>query len=204
MTYIIIAVTVVVSLVCFRNGRLFGALALRPYDVWHRRQGWRVVTHGFVHGDGMHLFVNMLVFWSFGTSVERLFAAQEAAGVVADSRAAFALLYFGGMVAASLYDLAKRRDDLYYASVGASGAVAAVLFTSIFFRPLDNVYFFGVIPIPGILFGVLYLLYESYAGRRGGGRINHHAHIFGAVYGFLFPLMMSPSLFELFWRGLKF
>ena len=204
MTYIIIAVTVLVSIACFNDRRLFAALALRPYEVWHRKQWWRLLTHGFVHGDWGHLLVNMIVFWSFGMATENILKTQQVAGVISEWHTTYALLYFGGMAVASVYDVIKRRDDPNYTSIGASGAVSAVVFATIFFSPLSKIYLFGLIPIPGILFGILYLLYESYAGRRSGDGINHYAHIFGAVYGFIFPLLMSPSLIHVFLNGLKF
>ncbi len=204
MTYILIFLTVAVSIVCFGNRNLASRLSMNPYAVWHRREWWRLLTHGFVHADYTHLLVNMFVLWSFGALMERIFKIQEFAGVISDAYLTYFLLYFGGMVAASLYDLFKRRDDPRYTSIGASGAVSAVVFASIFFQPLGMIYFFGVIPIPGIVFGVLYLLYERWSARREGDRINHYAHIFGAVYGFVFPLLMSPSLIHVFLQGFRF
>ena len=79
-------------------------------------------------------------------------------------------------------------------SVGASGAVSAVLFTAIFMSPWQRIYLFAAIPIPGIVFGVLYLIYCQYMARRGGDRVNHGAHFYGAVYGFLFPVFIDPGL----------
>ena len=203
MTYIIIFLTVVISIVCFGNRRLADRLALRPYAVVHRNQWDRLITHGFVHGDYPHLLVNMLVFWSFGSNVERLFRTQEFAGIVRSGVLTFLLLYFGGMIFASLYDMVRHRNDPGYASIGASGAVSAVVFTSIFFDPLGMIYFFGVLPIPGILFGLLYIIYEGWSGKRMADGINHNAHLFGALYGFLFPLLISPSLIHVFLNGLK-
>ncbi len=201
MTYIIIFLTVAVSALCFYIPGLFDRLAMSPYQVWRRRQWYRMITHGFVHGDWTHLLVNMLVFWSFGTFVEQTFALQQQAGTVWSGTGAFLLLYSGGIAVPALYDLLRRRGDPYYVSVGASGAVSAVVFTSIFFAPMQNVYFFGAIPIPGIIFGVLYILYESYLARRRQDNINHWAHITGAAYGFAFPLFMEPSLIRTFLNG---
>ena len=204
MTYIIIFITLIVSIVCFGNHPLADRLSLRPYAVIHQRQWDRVLTHGFVHADYTHLLVNLFVFWSFGSNVERLFRTQEFAGLVQHGMLTFLILYFGGMVFASLYDLYLYRNNPHYASIGASGAVSAVVFTSIFFDPLGMIYFFGVLPIPGILFGIIYIAYEGWAGRRQADHINHHAHLFGALYGFLYPLFISPSLIEVFLRGLHF
>ena len=146
MTYILIFLTAVISIVCFNNRDLASKLSMNPYAVWHRHEWWRLLTHGFVHADYTHLIVNMFVLWSFGALMEQIFKIQEFAGVIANSYLTYFLLYFGGMVVASLYDLCKWRDNPYYTSIGASGAVSAVVFASIFFQPLGMIYFFGVIP----------------------------------------------------------
>ena len=192
MTYIILGLTVVVSFLCFNNRELFMKLALIPYRVVKDNEWYRMVSHGFVHADMGHLVVNMFTFWSFGAYMERLFQ------YVGFGKWAFLLLYFGGMIVASFYDLAKHRGNPYYVSIGASGAVSAVLFASIFFDPWGKILFFGVLPIPGLLFGILYLVYCQYMNRRGGDNINHNAHFYGAVYGFLLPALLRPGLISVF------
>lgn len=192
VTYAIIAITVVVSFLCFNNRQLFEKLALNPYRVVHAHEWYRVITHGFVHADGTHLFVNMFTYWSFGTYIEKVFE-------VADwGTGYYLLLYFGAMVIASVPDLIRYRNASWYRSIGASGAVSAILFTSIFLNPWDKILLFAVIPVPGILFGVVYLIYCQYMAKRGGDNINHNAHFYGAVYGFIFPLFMNPGLFSVF------
>jgi len=113
-------------------------------------------------------------------------------------------LYFGGMIIASVYDLIKRRDNPHYISIGASGAVSAVLFTSIFFNPWGKILFFAILPIPGIIFGFIYLAYCQYMAKQGGDNINHNAHFYGAVYGFVFPLLLEPSLIHTFLANFSF
>lgn len=191
VTYILIGVTVVVSYMCFNNRGLFEKLALIPYVVVRNNQWYRLISHGFVHADTMHLLVNMFTFWSFGTYIESAF------GYLGFSTWAYLGLYFGGMIFASVYDIAKKSNNPYYISIGASGAVAAVLFTSILLNPWGKILFFAVIPIPGILFGVLYLAYCQYMAKRGGDNINHNAHFYGAVFGFVYPILLEPAL----WRG---
>lgn len=191
-TYSIIAITGVVSIICFSNNQLFDKLSLKPYRVVHAREWYRVITHGFVHADWMHLFVNMFTFWSFGQYIESAFQ------YLGFGKYAFLLLYFGGVVVASVNDLIRYRNATWYTSIGASGAVSAVLFTAIFLSPWDKILLFAVIPIPGILFGVLYLAYCQYMARRSGDNINHNAHFYGAVYGFLFPICLEPRLFQVF------
>ena len=205
MTYILIFLTVAISIVCFKNRRLLERLALKPYAMFRQRQWGRLVTHGFVHADYTHLLVNMIVLWSFGSYVQQLFRMIWQSGRGIEPGLSYLLLYFGGMIAASLYDVFKYRDNPYYSSIGASGAVAAVVFTTIFYNPLGKIYFFGVLPIPGILFGILYLAYESYSARQGKGPVNHHAHIFGSLYGFIYPMLIGGlSQIHIFLNGLKF
>lgn len=191
-TYMIIAVTVGVSVACFRRVEWFGRLALRPERVMQGGEWWRVLTHGFVHADWGHLLVNLFTYWSFGVFVESAFVG------LGFGEWAYLVLYFGGMVVAAVPDVVRYRRAPWYASVGASGAVSAVLFTAIFLMPLEIILVFGVIPVPGIVFGVVYLVYCQYMARRGEGRINHRAHFYGAVFGFVFPILLKPELFGRF------
>lgn len=197
ITYLIIGATVIVSFICFDRRDLFNRLSFNSYAIVRRGEWYRFLTHGFVHADTMHLLVNMFTFWSFGTYIESLF---EAAGL---GRWGFLGLYFGGMVIASVYDLFKYRDNIYYQSIGASGAVSAVLFSSIIFDPWGTILLFAVIPVPGIIFGVLYLGYCQYMAKQSSDNINHNAHFYGALYGLLFPVLLRPSLFVYFIDQLK-
>lgn len=191
-TYIIIGITAILSYICFNNKELFGKLALSPYRIAKNNEWHRIITHGFVHADTTHLLVNMFTLWSFGTYIEEGFQYLDL------GTGGFLGLYFGGMIAASVYDLVKHRNDPYYRSIGASGAISAVLFTSIFFNPFGTILLFAIIPIPGILFGPLYLVYCQYMNKRGGDNINHNAHFYGAVYGLIYPLLLRPSLIHSF------
>lgn len=191
-TYIIIGITAVISYICFSNQGLFDKLAFSPYRTVKNGEWHRLITHGFVHADTTHLLVNMLTLWSFGVYIEQGF---QYLGL---GLGGYLGLYFGGMVAASVYDLIKHKDDYYYRSVGASGAISAVLFTSIFFNPFGKILLFAIIPIPGILFGPLYLIYCQYMNKRGGGNINHNAHFYGAVYGIIYPILLEPGLIQVF------
>ncbi len=192
ITYLILGITVVVSFICFGNQTLAMKLALSPYQVIHRKEWYRVITHGFVHADMTHLLVNMFTFWSFGIYMEQYYQ------YVGLGKWGFFLLYFGGMIFSSSFDLAKQKDNPYYLSIGASGAVSAVLFSSIFFDPWGKIYFFALLPIPGILFGVVYLLYCQYMAKQASDHINHNAHFLGALFGFLLPALLNPSLVKLF------
>lgn len=202
LTYLIIAVTAVVSFIGFRNRKFFYALSLNPWSVFRKKQWYRIVTHAFVHGDLTHLLVNMLVFWSFGANIERIFALLAAQGAIGNAQTAFLMLYFGGVIFSALPDLIRQRKNPYYNSIGASGAVSSVLFASIFFNPWGMIYFMAVVPIPSIVFGVAYLWYESYMQRRAKDNVNHLAHIWGAVYGVVFLILLNPLFLRHFIKAL--
>lgn len=106
------------------------------------------------------------------------------------------------MAASSVYDLVKQKENPYYASIGASGAVSAILFAYIFYDPWGKIYLFAILPIPGVLFGVLYLFYCQAMARQASDHINHNAHFWGAVYGFLFPIVSDPSMMDGFIKAL--
>lgn len=192
ITYIIIGLTVVVSFFCFDKQEWIYKLSFNPYRVVKHNEWYRLITHGFVHADMMHLLVNMFTFWSFGTYIESLFK-QIGLGALG-----YLGLYFGGMIFASLYDLIKRRDNPGYSSIGASGAVSAVLFASILFFPWGKILFFAVLPIPGIIFCALYLIYCQYMSRHSQDHVNHNAHFYGALFGFIYPILLKPSLLNHF------
>ncbi len=198
MTILLIAITSVISIIAFNRRDLFDKLQLNAYQVYHRKEWYRIISHGFLHADWVHLFVNMFVLFSFGSSVENIFKQLAANGIIKSPTLAYVVLYFASMVFATVTTIAKQKDNHWYNSVGASGAVSAVVFTSIFFQPLAKLYFYAVIPIPGIVFGVLYLGYSHYMSKRGGDNINHDAHFIGAVFGFLFPLLLDPKLIHVF------
>jgi len=198
LTYLILGTTIVVSLICFNRRDLINKLSFNAYAITKRNEWFRIISHGFLHADMTHLFVNMFTFWSFGGYMETLFAN------IGFSSWAFIGLYFGGMFFSSVYDLIKYRNNIYYQSIGASGAVSAILFSSIIFNPWGKILLFAIIPISGIIFGVLYLVYCQYMAKRSSDNINHNAHFYGAIYGFLFPAILQPSLIFVFFDHLFF
>lgn len=198
MTLLIIAITSVISIIAFNRRDIFNKLQLNPYAVYHKKEWYRILSHGFLHADWVHLFVNMFVLYSFGSAVESIFKQLAANGIIQSPVLVYLILYFGSMIFATVTTIAKHRDNEWYNSIGASGAVSAVVFTSIFFQPLANLYFFAVIPIPGIVFGALYLGYSHYMSRKGDDNINHDAHFIGALFGFIFPLFLDPKLINVF------
>ncbi|MDR2011318.1 MAG: rhomboid family intramembrane serine protease [Bacteroidales bacterium] len=199
IVFIIIIITVVISYTAWKRPELFNKLLLWPYSVVHRKEYYRIITHGFIHADWAHLIVNMLVFWSFGTVLIRYFQYFWHGYAVL----LFLLLYISAIVVSSIYSVIKHKGDYGYSAVGASGATSAIIFASMFFDPWNMIYFFGIIPIPGILFGVIYLIYSYKMAKRGTDNIGHDSHFWGAVYGFVFPLIFKPSLFGFFIQQLK-
>ncbi|MEA3477005.1 MAG: rhomboid family intramembrane serine protease [Bacteroidota bacterium] len=198
ITLIIVLITVLTSMAAFRRRELFYKLDLSPTRIVHKKEYYRIFSHAFLHADYFHLGINMLVFYSFGNYIEQAFSELEAAGLIFSGPFFYVLLYMASVALASSTTIIRYRDNETYSAVGASGAVSAIVFTYIFFAPLEKIYFYMVLPIPGILFGVLYLIYSSYMSRRRSDNINHAAHFWGAVVGFVFPILLKPSLFLIF------
>ena len=194
MTIIIVAITALVSIAAFNRPDLMEKLQFNASKVIHQKQYYRLVSHGFVHANWEHLIVNMIVLYSFGSAIEMYFEY----GFGRMSNAYYLILYFGGMIISNLYALYKHRNNYYYNAVGASGAVSAVLFAAIFFEPWNKIYFFGLVPIPGIVFAVLYLGYSYYMSRKQNDNVAHDAHFLGALFGFVYPILLNSQLFERF------
>jgi membrane associated rhomboid family serine protease len=195
-TLIFIAVTVVVSLLALKNRRIADRLILWPPAIDKKHQYDRLVTHGFIHADFMHLFFNMFTLFFFGRQVEGFMLRATGAPWV------FPLFYLSALVVAILPTYLKHKKDPNYLSLGASGAVSAVLFAFILLAPWSKIFVF-VIPMPAILFAILYVAYSIWMDRRGGDRTNHSAHLAGAAYGLMFMLIMAPSLLQNFLYELR-
>lgn len=192
ITYIIIAITAVTSFLAFSNRNLSEKLLFSPYMISNHGQGYRFLTHALVHGDWMHLLVNMFVLLSFGQAVEAYFTMFF--GI--KSAYLFSLLYIGGVVLSSTPSYSKYKSDQFYRAVGASGAVSAVVFASILIQPLSPIRFvFLPIDIPAFIFGAMYLGYSAYMSRKGTDNIGHDAHFWGAVFGIVFTGILKPALF---------
>ncbi len=198
MTILLIVITSAISILAFNRRDIFDKLQLNPYAVYHKKEWYRIISHGFIHADWVHLFINMFVLFSFGSAVENIFKQLATEGIIKSPVLSFVILYFTSMIFATVTSIKNHKDDPGYNSVGASGAVSAIVFTSIFFQPLAKLYFYAVIPIPGIVFGILYLAYSQYMSKRNNDNINHDAHFIGAVFGFLFPLILEPKLINVF------
>lgn len=188
MLVIIISLT---SILAFSNKEVVKQFQFNAFQIYHKKQYYRMVTHALVHANWEHLLVNMIVLWSFGTAVEHYFEMNFGG----NSTYYYLGLFVGSVIFSSLLSLIKQRNNFYYNAVGASGAVSAILFAAIFFNPWEPIYFFGVLPMPGIIFGLLYLYYSFYMSRKKMDNIGHDAHFMGAIIGFCTPMILRPSLF---------
>lgn len=189
ITLVIAAITVIVSLLGFNSPKVIDSLVFYGPAISKRRQYYRFVTCGFIHADFMHLAFNMLAFYSFGITLEKgLFASPEIFGTEAPFH--YAMLYFGGLIVSSVPDYFKHKDNYYFRSLGASGAVSAVIFSCIVLYPTMGIGFIFIpVPIPGWIFGLLYLGISAYLDKQGKGQINHGAHLWGAIFGIVFTVL---------------
>lgn len=192
---IILAATCIVSFMAFSNRRLMDDLILWPPAVERKHEYYRLLTYGLVHADGSHLLFNMLTLYFFGRQMAPIYDAEL--GVFG-----FALFYLGGLLVSILPTYLKNRRNSNYYSLGASGAVSAVLFGYILLAPWSRIIVF-VIPMPAIIYAVLYTAYSIYMDHRGSDHINHSAHLWGAGYGVLFTLLMDRQVLPHFLGALS-
>ena len=182
-TLIIIVLTAVTSFLAFSNQKLYGDLIMYPPAI-NKGQYYRLLTSGFIHADYSHLIFNMLTLYFFGKFVE------EAMGSII-GRYGFLALYLGGIIISDIPSYLKNRNNSHYASLGASGGVSSVVFAFILFAPWA---WFAFPPVPAIVYGIGYLVYCVYMGKKGGDRVNHDAHFWGALYGVVFTIINEPRI----------
>ncbi|MGC1549055.1 MAG: rhomboid family intramembrane serine protease [Rhodanobacter sp.] len=192
---IILAITCIVSFMAFNNSRLMNDLILWPPAIERQREYYRLLTYGVVHADGSHLLFNMLTLYFFGRQMAPFYESQL-------GMFGFVLFYLGGLLVSILPTYLKNRNNPNYRSLGASGAVSAVLFAYILMAPWSRIIVF-VIPMPAIIYAVLYTGYSIYMDRSGRGNINHSAHLWGAAYGVVFTVLMNPRVLPHFLNALS-
>ena len=190
LNYIIIGITVIISIVAFNNPELFDKLKFNAYLIKEHKQYGRFFTYALVHAGWLHLLINMYVLYSFGDIVEQVLRMHFGyRGIMY-----YGLLYVGGVLFSTLFDFRKQKANPYYNAVGASGAVSAVVFASILLYPGGSIFIFPIpFPLPSWVFGIVYLIYSAYMGKRGAGNIGHNAHFWGAVFGIVFIIILIPG-----------
>jgi len=189
----IFVITIITTLLTFSNEELFGKLMMHPYSVYRRQNVYTLITSGLIHKDWMHLFFNMLSFYFFAFQLEPILGHWQ-----------FGVLYFVSMILSDLPSVVKHKDDYHYNSLGASGAISAVVFSAILYAPMNKIMIMILpIPMPAIVFGVLYLVYCSYASKYAKDHINHDAHLYGALSGVMLTIAMHPEVLPWFIQQIK-
>ncbi|MBE2292526.1 MAG: rhomboid family intramembrane serine protease [Xanthomonadaceae bacterium] len=191
VTLALIAVTALVSWLAFKDRRLADRLILWPPAISERREYWRLVSYGFLHADLPHLLFNMVTLFFFGQHIERMMVQLTGSALT------YPLFYLAALVVSILPSYLRNQGNRRYFSLGASGAVSAVLFAFILLSPWSRIFVF-FIPAPAILYAVFYVGYSIWMDRRGGDHINHSAHLAGAAFGIMFMLAMEPRLAQVF------
>jgi membrane associated rhomboid family serine protease len=194
LTFIFIGITVAVSLYAWNNTNTYYSLMMNPYEVFKQKQYWRLLTSGFIHSNYVHLGFNMFAFYFFGGVVEVFF--QQILG--SSSIVVFVVFYLSAIVISDLPVALKNKHRPGYNTLGASGAVSAMVFASIVYMPLNKICLFGILCLPGFILGAIYLIYSYTQGKNMGDNINHEAHLYGAIYGIIFSLAVYPEAGGLF------
>ncbi len=187
LTIIMIA-TVFVSLNVMNKDGLKNKLMFIPYLSKNEKQSYRIFTHMFIHGDFQHLAFNMMSLYFLGSALEIELINEF--GIV-KGEIHFVSLYFIGGLFSTLIPYARNHNNPSYRSLGASGAVSAVVFAFIIWNPFADLGIFFVIPMKAWLFGILYLAFEIWSDKKGNSGIAHDAHIGGAIFGVLFILIIN-------------
>ena len=191
ITLIIIIITCLVSIGGFSNQKIIDDLIFYPPAVSENNQWYRFITCGLIHADFFHLILNMYGLYIFGRNVEEAFLSifGKNGGII------YLVMYVTALIVCLLPTYKKHRGNFYYRSLGASGAVSAVIFCFILLFPLQELIFiFLPIPIPGFIFGLIYLVLSYWSERRQADNINHSAHIWGGLYGIAFLIVAAQFL----------
>ncbi len=202
VTISLIVFNVVFTLIGFSNPVLVDKTIMWPYRVARENQYMRFITSGFLHADYMHLIFNMFTLFFFGANLEYYLSEYGLGGNIS-----YLALYFLGLIVSDIPSYIKHKDDYGYRSLGASGAVSAVVFATIIFSPWSSIYLYGALKISATVYAVLYILYCVYMGKKGNDHINHDAHLWGSLFGlaFIFILIgaLQPDLFTAIIEELK-
>jgi membrane associated rhomboid family serine protease len=203
VTIVIVAITVIVSIIALRDERLERKLIFNPYIIYRRREYWRFLTAALIHGNYLHLGLNMFVLYQFGSSIEKQFDV-----VYGNNKWLEALYYLGlyipGAILSGFYSFEKNKNNIHYNALGASGAVSAVVFAYIGVVPTQNFWLLGALPVPAFAYGILFLIVSWVMARKGQDNIGHDAHFFGALYGIMYIFIIQPSQLPRFFESINY
>lgn len=187
ITFYLIVINAAVSLAgLYINPRIIELGYLKPSRTVRENTWYELLTSGFLHANLGHLFVNMFTLYFFGSVMERVLGPEYFLG-----------LYLTGLIVSGIPSVIKFKDNENYATLGASGAVGAVLFAFIFLFPMESIYLMLIpIPIPAFIFAILYLLYSMYESKQARGKINHEAHLAGAIWGIVYLVFFVPNTID--------
>lgn len=190
ITVILIAITCLTSYQAFRNHNMMGRWMFTPYLIRTDNQVDRFVLSGFIHKDGTHLLFNMFTFYFFGRLVEQFLyynMGPITGGIV------YVLFYIIAIIISDIPTYLKQKNNPRYHALGASGGVSAAVFASIMLVPLSDICLFGILCLPGFILGILFLIYSVVKGMQDKDGINHDAHLYGALFGIIFILILTPQ-----------
>jgi membrane associated rhomboid family serine protease len=191
LTIIIIILTAVISFIAFSNQKLVNDLIFYVKPIRDKNEWFRFVSCGFIHADIGHLAFNMISLYMFGELVEDQFAIFFGSS----NKLIYIIFYITALIICLIPTYIKNRNNDYYRSLGASGAVSAIVFAGIFLYPTAKIGIFIIPPIiPGFIFAPIYLFISAMLSKKGGDNINHSAHIWGALYGVVFLIVTTISL----------
>jgi membrane associated rhomboid family serine protease len=197
ITLAIIFITGIISISGFRQSKIIDELIFWPPAISRQHQYYRFITCGLIHADYMHLIFNMVTLYFFGTIMEAHYQ-----GELGLQKWYYLALYIGALIVSNIPTYIKHRNDEEYRSLGASGAVSAVLFAFILLSPWQQIIVI-VFPVPAIIYGGLFLAYSAYMSRKGGDHVNHDAHFYGALFGILFTIAVRPIVVDVFLNELR-
>ena len=194
VTYILMAVIGLVTYFAWERPELHRRLMLNPYTVVHEKKYYQLITSGFVHNNGIHLLLNLFTLYFFGLAIEQIFYSYFGdLGLVL-----YILLFITAVIVANIPTTIKHKNNYNYNSLGASGGVSALVMAFILFDPIRDLCLYAIICLPGYILGGLFIVYSIIMSKRNTDNINHDAHLFGAIYGVIFTLLLRPSTFAYF------
>ncbi|WP_339608547.1 rhomboid family intramembrane serine protease [Roseivirga seohaensis] len=194
VTYILMAVIGLVTYFAWERPEWHRRLMLNPYTVVHEKKYYQLITSGFVHNNGIHLLLNLFTLYFFGLAIEQIFYSYFGdLGLVL-----YILLFITAVIVANIPTTIKHKNNYNYNSLGASGGVSALVMAFILFDPIRDLCLYAIICLPGYILGGLFIVYSIIMSKRNTDNINHDAHLFGAIYGVIFTLLLRPSTFAYF------